>query len=142
MCSHLKTTRRKKVTVYKVVALKKNGRRDIMYSPITGMEYKIGEVPIIKRLKKRAVCFGIVYSPKNVNYRKLMVGKTSGFRTLKNAKTFLNLWRRNLIISREVNSSGFELKFAKLVLLGDIIEGEYMDFPIFAGSYIYSIELI
>ena len=145
MCSKLEPTRRKKVTVYKVVAVKKNRRKDIMYSPITEMRYRVGKVPKIRSITHGN---GLLYF-NLLRFRFLFLnqlyGKTSGFTTRQAAKCFLFFLKGK---QRErIKFPEHDLKVAKLVLSENIHKGTFGYSPfieqdVFAGEFIESIELI
>ena len=138
MCQNLEKVKKTEVTVYKVVAVKKNRRKDNMYSPFNGMEYKEGKVPVIKKKRKcaRAGFGGNYHNPRNINFTVLMVGKTSGFSRRCDAKEFLDDQKTRMY------NYDFELRLAKLVLSGDIAKGYFCTRNVYAGSFIKSVKLI
>lgn len=139
MCKLIKKTRRKSFTGYKI-AFKKDGK---YYSPATGIEYKIGDVPHCPRLKPLAVKLGIfdedLLNSRYHLYEPGMQGKTS---VLKYRAQAVKLQR-----ACQKNSNVIGL-FCLLIMTvsGEIWEGEFsfsykdLDRPIFAGTHIDSME--
>ena len=140
MCTDLKTIQADVVTVYKVVALKRNRRKDICFSICNKMRYKIGKVPKVRKEKFLIYGWGSFLNPTDRWYNSDMVGKTSGFVRIKSATHLLH------IVLRKQRNKSFEYKIAKFVLSGDVKQGIFhvdcVNFGVFAGNYIESIELI
>ena len=141
MCKRLVLTRRKKVTVYKVVALKKNRRRDICYSLCTGMKYKIGNVISVKKQNKLINWTDDLLNPLNPWHSKNMIGRTSGFQRLKDARRFF--YKEYKEYGYSLNNK-YKMRIMKLTLSDGIMKGIafLQEYPVFAGKHIDSIEIL
>ena len=132
-----KATKKRKVTIYKVVAVKKNGGK-IPYSIATGIIYRVGKIP--KPQVQHNLCdWGKVLDPNQIFHTPFMYNKTSGFIKKKVGERWLE--RQN---SLQFYNSPFTLKLAKMKLSGEIIESKYFHRYgiMYAGSYIEEITIL
>ena len=99
-----------------------------IYSPVTGLEYKVGPVPIIKKRRKHAhPVFVNVLDPKEKAYEPKMKGKTGVFTRLE------------LAINHYGSTTN---EIVKMTISGDLHNGIISFSPIVVGNHIDSISEI
>ena len=131
MCNIIGKLNQKTATVYKM-AMEINGK---FYSVLTDIEYKTGPVQIATKYSK---IFGYMdwhtfLSISSYFYLKELIGKTTGYKR-KNAILYL--------MENKQKVEYVEYVILKMVLSGNLLEGELGSNPTVSGSYIKSIKKI
>ncbi len=122
MCKLTKKSKRKSFTGYKSVV--KVGKK--FYSPVTGMEYKVGPVPKIRRIGKHVLPDYVnVLDPGAAAYNPKMVGKTGVF---ENPALPRELFRTNTLVKMTITGDLYEgyVETGGGMNLGDLIAGTHI----------------
>lgn len=132
MCQFSTESNKKSVSGYKV-AIYNNGK---FYSPVTGIEYSIGNIPIPKRYGKYSIRDLIhivnVLDKKECAHDSKYKGLTAVFKNKKDAIRLCDTWERN-------SGYKYSISVIKLKLSGKLYEGKYGHDQVYLGSTIESI---
>jgi hypothetical protein len=125
MCTIISKSKRKSFTGYKV-ALKINGK---YYSPATGVEYVVGDVPIPERIieEYRDDCFVNVINPSSYCHRPGYMGHTAVFIRVVD----------KIMVSRRSNAVLLKMKIS-----GNMLNCEFREEDTIAGTHIDSFKEI
>lgn len=125
MCDLIYKCDEEEVTGYKV-AVKID---DKYFSPATGLEYKVGPIPLQFKYQKHVADFVNVLDENNECYNTNMTGRTCVFRDLESAKHKQNKWY-----------SFYELIILKMTISNDLLSGYYSTSEVYGGKNIVSME--
>lgn len=133
MCNLISELEEKIVTVYKVAAKKDNK----YYSPALGIEYKIGkvEIPTVQNRLCKAFTDNILDTHSGA-YNTTMIGRTAGFKYLKDAKIKKSSWEYYGV------TPSYVLVILKIQLSQELLLGNYIGDTVYAGKEIVSMKEI
>ena len=128
MCDIIGKLNQKTATVYKM-AMEIDGK---FYSVLTDIEYKTGPVQIATKYSKvfGSMDWHTFLSISSYFYLKELIGKTTGYK------------RKNAILYLMENKQKVEYVILKMVLSGNLLEGELGNNPTISGSYIKRIKKV
>ena len=144
MCSNIVPlkTKKKSIVGYKFV-IEKNRK---YYSPATGIQYKGGKIPVVTKIKKRAIKFDLFNPNLLIPYTHLYKPAMRGFTAAFKDKTLAVEMARYFMDAASVYSKFEKLKYnpvvVKVKLYGTFKKGEYMSDPVVLADHMDVVKIV
>ena len=140
MCQIIRKTKRESFTGYKVVAVDDKGD---FYSTFTGQKYEIGIVPAPPERAKRLSSYWISsldLTDRSFNDLSLYKSEYAGHTAVFVNKEACSSLEYSIFVNRYDTSK--KIITVKMTISGNILECEYEDYSVYAGTVIDKIEIV